>query len=57
MCVILKLMYVFIGDGILDAIFNMKKNVVIVYLEFQLSFDMGDNKLDWYIFDVMKHKP
>jgi hypothetical protein len=35
----------------------MKKNVVIVYLEFQLSFDMGDNKLDWYIFDVMKHKP
>jgi hypothetical protein len=39
-------MYVFIGDGILDAIFNMKKNVVIVYLEFQLSFDMGDNKLD-----------
>jgi hypothetical protein len=38
-------------------IFNLKKNVLIVYLEFQLSFNMGNDKLDWYIFDVMKSKP
>jgi hypothetical protein len=34
-----------LGMAFWMPICNLKKNVLIVYFEFQLSFDMGDNKL------------